>query len=57
MGVSTIDFIYQGDAYDLRAGSVVAVVGYFVGTNDTQNKLGGPVESLVLVGHKILAAQ
>lgn len=52
-GVSTIDFMYSGDISAINSGDVITCSGYFVGTFQSQNAMGGAVESLVFVGTEI----
>lgn len=53
LGVSTIDFFYAGDISTVNPGDIITCSGYFVGTFQSQNAMGGAVESLVLVGNQI----
>lgn len=50
-GVSTIDCIYSGPVDKIKSGDRATCSGYFIGTFDSQNALGGLVESYVFVGH------
>lgn len=51
--VSTINFIYAGDISAINSGDIIMCSGYFTGTFQSQNAMGGAVEGLVLVGNKI----
>ncbi|MDR2551423.1 MAG: hypothetical protein LBD10_14630 [Desulfobulbus sp.] len=51
LGVTTIDFIYQGDSSKINAKDVVTCTGYLVGMHDSENAYGGKVEAIVLVGN------
>lgn len=49
-GFSTIDVMCNGDMSHLKSGQVVTFAGYFTGTHESQNAMGGLVEALVFVG-------
>jgi len=53
LGASTIDFLYYGDISKINSGDDVWCTGYFAGSYDSQNAMGGTVEALALVGNKI----
>lgn len=53
LGASTIDFLYYGDIANINSGDVVWCTGYFAGTYESQNAMGGTVEGLSMVGNKI----
>lgn len=50
-GVSTVDCVYSGSPDKINSGTWATCTGYFIGTADTQNILGGQIESFVFVGH------
>lgn len=54
LGATTIDYIYNGDISKINSGQVISCVGYFVGTYESENAMGGTVEAVSLVGNKIL---
>lgn len=54
LGLSTIDFLYKGEARELTPGMKVWCAGYFVGTYESQNAMGGDVEGFSFVGNKII---
>lgn len=51
LGASTIDCIYSGTVDKIKAGRTATCSGYFVGTFESQNAMGGMVESYVFVGY------
>lgn len=52
--VSTISYIYDGDISTINSGDVITCSGFFSGTYQSQNAMGGAVEGLSVVGNKIL---
>ncbi len=53
LGQSTIDFLYYGDISNINAGDTLWCTGYFVGTYESQNAMGGMVEGLAFIGNKV----
>ena len=53
MGVSTISFINNCDISKINSGDKVICGGYFIGTYESQNAMGGTVEGLSLIGNAI----
>ena len=51
LGSSTVDFMMNGDAKDINPNSYITVAGYFAGSYESQNAMGGTVEGLVIVGN------
>jgi hypothetical protein len=52
-GVTTVDYIFNGDISKIRSGQRVVCAGYFVGTYDSPNAIGGTVEAIAFVGNKV----
>lgn len=50
LGSSTIDCIFQGSAENFKSGKVASCSGYFIGTFESTNAMGGSVESYVFMG-------
>jgi hypothetical protein len=50
-GTTTVSFFYNGDINQVNANTYIICAGYFIGTYESQNALGGTVEGLVLVGN------
>ncbi len=53
LGASTVEFLYAGDITQIKSQGVYEATGYFVGTYESQNALGGKVEGLLFVGNSI----
>ncbi|MGA2400636.1 MAG: hypothetical protein ABSG91_02885 [Syntrophobacteraceae bacterium] len=53
LGMTTIELLYKGDASRISSRSNLTCAGYFVGTSDFRNAVGGQVEALVIVGNAI----
>jgi hypothetical protein len=53
LGMTTIDCMYKGDASSLKPKSIMEFSGYFVGTADSPNSVGGRVEAVMLIGNAI----
>ena len=51
LGVTTIDYLFNGDISKVKSGQVITCSGYFVGTFSSNNSVGGEVEAIVLVGN------
>lgn len=51
LGVTTVDFIFNGDPEQLNSGTYITCAGCFVGTYETQNAYGGTIEALAIVGN------
>jgi hypothetical protein len=51
-GVTTVDFLFNGDISKIRSGQVITCSGYFVGTFLSTNAMGGHVEALAMVGNE-----
>jgi len=51
LGITTIDFLYNGDTSHLKSGKAITCAGYFVGTFDSENAMGGKVEAITFVGN------
>jgi hypothetical protein len=51
LGVTTIDFLYNGDTSHIKSGKVITCAGYFVGTFESENAMGGKVEAITFVGN------
>jgi hypothetical protein len=50
LGVTTVDFIYKGGAANINSEDYLTIAGYFVGTYESENAMGGKVEAAVIVG-------
>lgn len=50
-GVTTVDFIYNGDTTSIKNNATLEIVGYFIGTYESTNAFGGQVEGLTFVGN------
>lgn len=50
---STISFLYDGDISPVNSGDIITCSGYFAGTYQSQNAMGGTVEGLSVVGNQI----
>lgn len=55
LGVTSIYFIYIGDASNVEPKTEITCAGYYVGTQQGENAFGGPVEALTIVGNAIKA--
>ena len=55
-GVTSVDLICKGDATGVNAGDEVTFSGYFIGTYESQNAVGGTVEGIALVGDSLRTA-
>lgn len=53
LGITTIDFIYNGDISNIRSGQIITCAGFFIGTFDSENALGGKVEAVAFVGNDV----
>jgi hypothetical protein len=53
LGTTTINFIYNGDISNIRSGQIMTCAGYFAGSFESENAMGGKVEAVVLVGNDI----
>jgi len=53
MGSITIDYIYQGDISKIRSGQKITCAGYYAGTFETKNAMGGDIEAVVFVGNDV----
>jgi hypothetical protein len=51
LGTSSIDCVYQGSPDLIKSGRVATCTGYFIGTFESENAMGGSVEALVFVGY------
>jgi len=51
LGVTTIDFMYNGNTSEIRSGQIITCVGFFIGTFESKNAMGGEVEAVTLVGN------
>ena len=51
LGVTTIDFMYNGDTSRIKSGQIITCAGFFIGTFDSANAMGGKVEAITLVGN------
>jgi hypothetical protein len=51
LGTTTIDFIFQGDGSSVNGEDYLTCGGYFVGTYESQNAMGGTVEAMALIGN------
>lgn len=54
LGATTVDYLHEGDISKINPGQIVTCFGYFIGTHDSPNAMGGMVESVVLVGNKVV---
>ncbi len=52
VGVTTVDFLFNGDISKIRSGQVITFSGYFIGTFESTNAMGGHVEALAMVGNE-----
>lgn len=55
-GVTTVDCLCLGHV-DAKPNKVVSCGGYFVGTYETQNAMGGNVEALTIVGNTFVGGK
>lgn len=53
LGMTTIDYIVEGDISKINSGQFVTCVGYFIGTHESENAVGGKVEAIVLMGNGV----
>ena len=53
LGLTTIDFMYKGDISKIKSGQSITCAGFFVGTFQSENTLGGKDETFVLVGNDL----
>ncbi|MDA8428485.1 MAG: hypothetical protein M0T70_04445 [Geobacteraceae bacterium] len=51
LGASSIDCVFHGSPDAIKSGRVATCTGYFIGTFDSANAMGGSVEALVFVGY------
>ena len=51
LGTTTVDFMYNGDIDRINANTYITCAGYFIGTYESQNAMGGTVEGVVIVGN------
>lgn len=51
LGVTTIDFIYNGSILSIKSGQILTCAGFFVGTFESENAMGGKVEAVTFVGN------
>lgn len=51
LGITTIDFIYNGDISKIKSGQIITCAGFFIGTFDSANAMGGRVEAVTMVGN------
>lgn len=51
LGVSTIDCICSGSVDKIRSGRAGTCSGYFIGTFESPNAMGGTVEAYVFIGY------
>jgi hypothetical protein len=51
LGVTTIDFIYNGDVSKIKSGQIITCAGFFIGTFDSANAMGGKVEAVTMIGN------
>ena len=51
LGVTTVDFIYNGDVNKIDPNTYITCAGYFIGTYEGHNAMGGTVEGMVVVGN------
>jgi hypothetical protein len=52
-GVTTIDVLFNGDISNINPKSRIKVAGYYIGTVESMNLLGGSVECLVFVANAL----
>ncbi|HEX3010183.1 MAG TPA: SPOR domain-containing protein [Bacteroidales bacterium] len=53
LGLTTVDFMYNGDISKIKSGQLITCAGLFVGTFQSENTLGGKDETYVLVGNDL----
>jgi len=53
LGLTTIDFMFNGDISKIKSGQRLTCAGFFVGTFQSENTLGGKDETYVLVGNDL----
>jgi hypothetical protein len=51
VGATTIDCVCIGDTSHVKSNQPASCGGYFVGTYNTENAMGGTVEGLAVVGN------
>ena len=51
LGESTIDFICYNPPEKIKSGHIITCTGYFIGTFNSPNAVGGSIEVLSLVGN------
>jgi hypothetical protein len=52
-GGTTVDFMCQGDLSAINSGDQVTLSGYFIGTYESKNAVGGTVEGVGIVGDSL----
>ncbi|GJQ22150.1 MAG: hypothetical protein HBSIN02_25050 [Bacteroidia bacterium] len=57
LGVTTLNFLYNGDFNQINPNTYITCAGYFIGTYESENALGGKVEAIALVGNVYRLAQ
>jgi len=50
-GATSVFFIYNGDINELNPNTDITCAGFFVGTDEGHNAMGGPVVAYVIVGN------
>ena len=53
LGVTTVNFIFNGDTTNINSGQVVTCSGYFLGSYESQNSVGGTLEGILILGNHI----
>ena len=53
LGITTVDFLYNGDVSKIKSGQIVTCSGYFVGSYEAPNSVGGKVEAVAFVGNEL----
>jgi hypothetical protein len=52
-GLTNVEILFEGNTKLINPGSKITLAGYYVGTHEGQNLLGGTVESVVFVTNSI----
>jgi hypothetical protein len=53
LGITSVEILYNGDTRAINPGYNITFAGYFVGTHEGQNLVGGTVEALVFITNTI----
>ncbi len=51
VGFTSVQMLYNGDVKNIKSRSIVTIVGYYIGIDETENAMGGTVEMPSFVGN------